>query len=478
MWQALRNSGQTITDVFTYTITDTGGLTSTTQVTITIQGANDTPTISSDGGLSTASISLAENITAVTTVVGNDVDSSTTLVYAIIGGADAGKFSIGSATGSLVFVTAPDFEMPTDVGGNNVYDVTIQVSDGFLTTTQALAVTITDVSNFLVVTTTTDINDSGIATGASYNIEWLNANKGADASVSLREAIVAANNTAGTDAVNFSIAGGGVKTINLASALPSITDAIVINGYSQSGSSANTLTTGNNAVLNIVLNGSGAGAASGLTLAAGSSGSTITGLVIDNFSQYGVNVQSANNTIAGNFIGIDQTGTSAAANGYGIYVNNVANNVIGGTTVASRNVISGNSNDGVYVTGALATNNLIQGNYIGTNASGTAAIGNGAMGVRITGNAAGNAIGGAAAVAGNLISGNANIGLYIDASNTTVKGNLIGTNAAGTGSIRNGSLGSASGGMFHCFRYGQRHWWYDSGRTQRAVRQRRCGYLD
>ncbi len=50
--------------------------------------------------------------------------------------------------------------------------------------------------------------------------------------------------------------------------------------------------------------------------------------------------------------------------------------------------------------------------------------------------------------AGNVISGNANSGVYVDASNTTVKGNLIGTNAAGTGAIANGSLGSATGGVF------------------------------
>ncbi len=175
-----------------------------------------------------ASIAMAENITAVTTVVGNDVDVGTTLTYSIAGGADAGKFSINSSTGSLVFVTAPDFENPTDVGGNNVYDVIVQASDGSLATSQAIAVTITDVSNFLVVTTATDDNDSGIATGASFNIEWLNANRGTDASISLREAIIAANNTAGTDTVNFNIGGTGVKTINLTSALPAITNAIMI----------------------------------------------------------------------------------------------------------------------------------------------------------------------------------------------------------------------------------------------------------
>ncbi len=232
-----------------------------------------------------------------------------------------------------------------------------------------------------MVTTDADNNDSGIATGASYDIEWLNANQGADASISLREAMIAANNTAGTDTVNFSITGTGIKTINLASALPAITDTMILNGYSQTGSSANTLATGNNAVINVVLNGAGAGAgANGLTLAAGSAGSSISGLVITNFSQYGIRVESGNNTIAGNIIGLNQAGTATAANSYGVYINNAANNTIGGTSASTRNIISGNTNDGVYLIGASATGNVIQGNYIGTNAAGTSAVANGDSG--------------------------------------------------------------------------------------------------
>jgi trimeric autotransporter adhesin len=52
------------------------------------------------------------------------------LIYSIIGGADAAKFSIVSATGELKFVTAPDFEVPTDFNLDNIYEIVIQVSDG------------------------------------------------------------------------------------------------------------------------------------------------------------------------------------------------------------------------------------------------------------------------------------------------------------------------------------------------------------
>ncbi|MBM3964384.1 MAG: DUF4347 domain-containing protein, partial [Planctomycetes bacterium] len=142
--QALKTSANTLVDVFTYTTQDAAGMTSTAQVSVTIQGANDTPTITSNGGSGVTTLYVAENSTTVTTVVGNDVDASTTLTYSIIGGADSSKFTINSSTGVLAFVTAPNFEAPTDVGANNVYDVTVQVSDGALQATQAIAVQVTN----------------------------------------------------------------------------------------------------------------------------------------------------------------------------------------------------------------------------------------------------------------------------------------------------------------------------------------------
>jgi hypothetical protein len=83
--------------------------------------------------------------------------------------------------------------------------------------------------------------------------------------------------------------------------LPTITDPLTIDGYTQAGSSQNTLTTGINAVLRIVLNGVNAGTASGLTLQANNC--VIRGLVITRFSFYGIDIRSRNNAIEGNFIG-------------------------------------------------------------------------------------------------------------------------------------------------------------------------------
>ena len=102
--------------------------------------------------------SAAENQTAVTTVTSTDVDAAATATYSISGGADASKFSINSSTGVLTFVSAPNFEGATDVGANNIYDVIVQVSDGSLTDTQALAVTVTNVNEAPTITSSTTVS--------------------------------------------------------------------------------------------------------------------------------------------------------------------------------------------------------------------------------------------------------------------------------------------------------------------------------
>lgn len=125
-------------------VTDGFGGTDTQALAVTVANQNEAPAISSNGGGSTAAIAVSENTTAVTTVVANDVDAAATLSYSIAGGVDASRFTINASTGALSFVTAPTVGAPTDNGGNNVYDVVVQVSDGLGgIDTQALAVTVT-----------------------------------------------------------------------------------------------------------------------------------------------------------------------------------------------------------------------------------------------------------------------------------------------------------------------------------------------
>ena len=109
---------------------------------------------------------------------------------------------------------------------------------------------------------------------------------------------------------------------------------------------------------------------------------------------------------------------------------------VGGTGAGDGNLISGNNGDGIGV--ADSTNTLIQGNLIGTNAAGTAAFANSYDGVLIETGSTGTTVGGTAAGAGNVISGNTEYGVEINGTGTSsnlVAGNLIGTNAAGTAAI-------------------------------------------
>ena len=139
--------------------------------------------------------------------------------------------------------------------------------------------------------------------------------------------------------------------------------------------------------------------------------------------------------------------------------NGASKNTIGGTGAGAGNVISGNSVDGIEIgsfspTLTSGNSNLVQGNKIGTNAAGTAELGNGTTSVKNFGgvgvrfvDGTSNTVGGTAAGAGNLISGNVNQGIFFHgnngASHEMVLGNLVGTNFDGTAGYRTGSTGSA-----------------------------------
>lgn len=68
-----------------------------------------------------------------------------------ITGPDAGALNIGAASGQLSFRTVPDFESPGDADGNNIYQITVQASDGALSSTLGVAITVTDVAKELSV---------------------------------------------------------------------------------------------------------------------------------------------------------------------------------------------------------------------------------------------------------------------------------------------------------------------------------------
>ena len=244
---------------------------------------------------------------------------------------------------------------------------------------------------------------------------------------SLRQAINDANTNAGKDLIVFNLPGAAPFTIVPASALPAITDPVVIDGTTQPGYAAEPV---------VGLVGTGAGSANGLALQGG--GSEVRALFINRFGGNGIQIQSGSNLVAGCFIGTSPAGTARLPNAAsGVAIFSARNNRVGGTSAADRNILSGNLM-GLYIAGLSATGNVAQGNFIGTDVTGTLNLGNANNGVLIS--APGNIIGGTAAGARNLISGNGQSGVYINdafASNNWVCGNYIGTKLNGAAALSN-----------------------------------------
>ena len=316
--------------------------------------------------------------------------------------------------------------------------------------------------------------------------------------VSLRKAITAINagndlgdpdivtQSPGTfginDTVNFNIPGAGVETIDVGTTvsasltvLPTIIKPVTIDGYSQPGAKVNTIANSGNAVILIELNGVNAifGTANGLTLGAGSGGSTIRGLVINRFKANGIEIQSDGNSIFGNFIGTNPSGGTRMPNGTfpnagdGVLIQNASMNIIGSVSPADRNVISGNALHGIHIVGTLtapATGNAIQGNFIGVDRGGINGVGNrtepgsasgttegnNLNGIEISGGTS-NMIGGFTADARNVIGFNAD-GIVLDngAQNNVIVGNFVGVGANGvtpTGNLLHGVAVHSSNGL-------------------------------
>ena len=309
---------------------------------------------------------------------------------------------------------------------------------------------------------------------------------------SLRQAILDANGNPGADTIAFNIPGGGVKTIDVASEMD-VTDPVVIDGYTQPGSSPNTDPAASNAVITIEIragngyDGSGIVVTGGgleihgvsihgfdVALSVGGAGASFVGgcfvglapsgapdgndagIAVQGTGSAGIgdgspanrNVISANlvgvfidgaggGVVKGNLIGTDAAGTGKVGNGYGVYVNTTA--TVGGPTAAQGNVISGNTGDGVHV---LGYGSVIEGNRIGLDATGLQPLGNGGSGVF--------ASAGSPTIDHNFVSANASHGIDLSASSGChVFVNYIGSNVLGLGELGNGGAGvhsvSASG---------------------------------
>ena len=261
---------------------------------------------------------------------------------------------------------------------------------------------------------------------------------------SLRQAITDANANAGADSIVFNIPGSGVQTIAPLTALPVITDTVTIDGYTQPGSSPNTLAVGDDAVLLIELSGANLGGSALVVHPPASvrdrrfgASSSIRGLgVVFLYSSTNVAVRREQ---GGRVLSRHDSRTEAPATPGGSHVFLRSwTNTVGTSDPADRNLISGSP--GYAVSIYASKSNVVANNYIGTDASGSAAIANAgesrlaeARRLLATGNS----------IVGNLISGNTGgaIGLGQGSTSTQVDGNLIGTDATGLLPLGNGGNG-------------------------------------
>jgi hypothetical protein len=319
-------------------------------------------------------------------------------------------------------------------GGNDTIQFNISTSDPGYTAPISVGITIVSLSaNVATLTTSAQVpvavGQTIIVAGLSNSFFNGNYQVSAVTPTSVSYTLVHADMASTPD--SGTAANPSRFTIRPQSALPQTLVPVTINGFSQPGSSANTMPNqgveaGDNAVLTIILDGSNISAqVDGMAIAVG--GSTVEGLVIQNFYSDIHLTSSGKDLITGNYL------TDALQD---LFVDNVSNNTIGGTTPEARNVIGGSI--GVLIQGVGATGNQLLGDYIGNDGSQllTGNFDPSYAAVRII-DASNNIVGGTAPGAGNVIA-NFHRAILIAGSTAVVSGNVVqgnymGPNAAGTG---------------------------------------------
>lgn len=315
--------------------------------------------------------------------------------------------------------------------------------------------------DFLVVTSAALLMATGSAAAATFTVKNTN-DSGTD---SLREAITQANAAGGADTITFAIPGAGPHTITLASALPPISGTLTIDGYTQTGSVANTNAPdqgGLNTQLMIEISGNGV-VSSGFVLDTGSVTLTVQGVAMNRFNGDAIvgngNVAGTSQlNVYGNFLGTAINGSALPSTGNlgsGVRVGD-SSAQIGGPQPWQRNLLSGNGGSGVYI--GSPTTAVVEANLIGTDASGTLPVPNGGSsnwaGVYLSVNLPNIRIGCtgagcASAASRNVISGNWVYGINLfdiygqNSGGLEIKGNYIGTDWTGTNPLPNGQGGPA-----------------------------------
>ena len=235
--------------------------------------------------------------------------------------------------------------------------------------------------------------------------------------------------------------------------LDTITQKVTIDGYTQSNAALTIILNGNN-----YMTGDGNMTGNGLHFAPLSDtsvdGSVVRGLIINQWIDNGILLDTTNNnitgvSIVGNFMGTDASGTQQMANRNaiglaGINGNQCISTMIGTTAAADRNILAGSFSgnvvdfyglEGGCISSTRNLDTVIQNNYIGTDKTGTKALGNMTHGLQLR-------VDVGDIITGNLISGSTVNGVYLTAcGNTLIEGNYIGTDITGTYALGNANSG-------------------------------------
>jgi len=323
------------------------------------------PVITSNGAGPLAAMTVAENTTAVTTVTATDPNIGSVLSFSISGGADAALFAIDATTGVLSFFNAPNFEAAADADGNNVYDVTVQVTDGQAIDTQTLAVTVQNVNE----AATGSLNIASYA--ATNNSASLTAtNSIADPDVPALvptyqwQRLSNGNwvNIAGVAGMAATLANQSNATVRVVSTYtdPFGSNTIVSNEAAVIGSSANntlTGTTGNDFVLGLGGNDTLTGGAGNDTVDGGAGNDVLRAVVGDGNDTYigGAGIDTYNMLATTADANIDLTASTASSADTGVDTLTGIENVVGGTganvitDAVGANSLSGNGGDDTFV---------------------------------------------------------------------------------------------------------------------------------
>lgn len=363
----------------------------------------------------------------------------------------------GIMTGTSVALATIELFFDAVDEGESYHDFTTADGSGNWTYT----INSSDVPSGLLYVTSTQL--SGGNTSEFSNAEIVNftdlftvINTDDTGSGSLRWAIDNANAASGTNTIDFNIStldpgydleGNQRWRIQPTTDLPELTEVVILDATTQPGASTYRIKIDGQ---NTLVDGFHFSTAS-------SSGSEVYGFYLTGFITNGINIfntgttstligdinkgnvindcgaairisNAQNVTIKGNLIGTDDTGLIAMANGTGVFISSAAFQVIGGATAGEENLISGNTNQGIFIN--AAGGHTIENNLIGTDITGNVALPN-AYGIEINTAGSNNII-------DNVISGNTNEGIRIAfGSNNTIQGNNIGIGLDGSTSVAN-----------------------------------------